>query len=221
MTDHVLDAIDAALNAWETSDDAMRCSYADTLPPVEERDTQRPSTEGVDVSHWPEGGWTTDTPEVFERLGQRLPYHTRWQSTPHQWGLNFAADARMSMLLHGSIFVEHGGGEARVVPPESVVTVTGPDGQVVARGANGRVVIPVSGRYELRQGAHRLAHVDMVPGGHVAVRAERNGYKVYFVVIDEAVADQPEQETPRERALKARLNRHTGPQQNRHRHRGL
>lgn len=212
MTDHVIDMIDAALLDWDTSGDAMRCSYDDTLPPVEERDAQRPPTGGVDVSRWAEAGWITDVPESMD-----LPRYTERRAAEQQ----VRDELWYQMLMYGNVYVERApdGRLIRILPPEEI------DDMRVREGLQpdllGIVTIPQAGRYEVSVGPFRLGRADMDSDNHVTVRTERTGYKVDFVILDEATASQPEQETTRERALKARQHRHTGPQQNRHRHRGL
>lgn len=176
MTDHVIDAIDAALLAWDTSADAMRCSYADTLPPVEERDAQRPSTGGSDVSHWEERGWTID------------------------WGENAVGDLYRSVLLYGNVYLDPETG--RVIPPGSWHDPPNLAG-----------IAPLSGWYDALTLARPVVRPDHL-------RVSYSGARVTYAILDEAV-DPPEQETARERALKARQQRHTGPPQSPHRHRGL
>lgn len=204
MTDHVLDAIDAALRDWETSDDAMRCSYADELPPVEDRAT---SSTGVDVSGWRELGYITDEPEAFHRQPR-----------------NYAA--WMSMMLCGEVFIDQSTGA--VIDP-SRVTVTRVNEREYSMGPFH--VRPI-GETDLRAMHDRLrAPLEELSGVMAAlsqsVKPVLEGMRAFSVAFDasplhrQTPAATPPQMTPRERALNARLNRHNGPQRDPHRHRGL
>lgn len=213
MTDHVIDAIDAALLDWETSADAMRCAYADELPPVEERDAQRPSTGGVDVSHWAEAGWITNVPESMDL--QRYIAERRaaeQQVRDELW---------YQMVMYGNLYIERApdGRALRILPPDEIDDLRVREG--LQPDLQGIVTIPESGRYEVSVGPFRLARVDMDTGQCIVVDEHRTRFKIMSATLDEAATNPPEQEPARMRALKARQNRHTGPQQKPHRHRGL
>ena len=217
MTD-IVDTIDAALHDYEVSGDAMRCSPdAAPLPPVEER---RPA--GPPAS-WPPPRRSTSVGYVADFLADQRQLQD---------------DYIMSMLLFGQAFIEEPvdgrgwgrtGHAPRVIPPERVV-LTGPQGIVAHADRRGVLTIPRARRYRIEYGQTVLAEVTSPEGGTQPtrvvvwtgddIRSSFRGARVDFCVFDEACPPDP-QEDARRRALEARLNRHTGPQQNRHRHRGL
>lgn len=228
--DHILDAIDASLDAWDDAmPDAMHASYsADPLPPVEERQGgttpwaniegywYAPSPDsaagGIDVSGWREAGYSSDTP-IWAGTSEEAYAAAAALRTAEQ---RFRHEAWMSMLMYGSAYIEHSAGEARVLNPATLFL------------RHNQTAVQV-----LADGTMRAAPLP--------AQAEMGGLPVAFLVFDEAAPVDPEtirmenvvdrrlfrsrtaprESSPQDRALIARRNRHTGPQRNPHRHRGL
>jgi hypothetical protein len=203
VTDHVIDAIDAALRDWGTSDDAMRVSYADSLPPVEEREVP-PSSTGVDISGWREIGYTTDEPVGTYANAD-----------------SFRRAAAEQVILYGQIYLERlrPGPGLRVVAVGAEEFSIGPLRMTPEREAwdSVREAFTATGRAaaQTMEGFGRAA----------AVVGERfTSYAAWMGEAnqrDECPPTPPQPLSAREKALEARRNRHTGPARNPHRHRGI
>jgi hypothetical protein len=199
VTDHVIDAIDAALADWETSDDAMRVSYADTLPPVEEREDPPPSTGW---RGWDEVGYTTDEP---------IGTYANADS--------FRRAAAEQVILYGGVYLERllPGPGLCVVPVCADEFSIGPF-QVFpsdrAREAFQRVG---------RDAASAVEEAFQRAGRAAAQAIEFVSYRDWMNEANQRQRNecQPAQLSARENALDARRNRSTGPQRDPHRHRGL